>query len=254
MNKTIEQIATVKTGAIYFASGSLTRYDIRRKLGSFSVNTQLIRNIDDYINNKVPNILQPGYGSKYFSDYITLLITGAADIELIRPLRKYTRPLFKNDTEAVTIEFGYKDAAWSSVSQAIAIIVRFSATSGDSYLSIAVQDTGAKAKALAIEDGLLAVLDSAKNQNWISYPNELIPTLVFVAGFLIGLTALMVTNPVLKSLCIVIFGIAVYLVACRFSKGYCSFESTRQQRLNIFLKWFTAALAISILVLLLIQI
>jgi hypothetical protein len=219
-----------------------------RRLSTYSVNRQLIADIADTINNKVPAILHFG-NTNAFSNHTSLVLYGSMNSEVYAPLYRYAQPLFRNDTEALTIELLYKEEGDSASSSAIVIEIKFGHWSGDSYLSIALQD-GHKArdKVKAVEEELLRTLAPYKNRNWITYPNDFIPTLIFVAGFVIGLSSLMFTNPFLKFLCVLLFGAAIYYVAHRFTKGYCLFESRHQRRLDIFLKYLTGAIAIFIIV------
>lgn len=226
----------------------MERINTWRRLSSYSVNKQLLQSLEDFINNKIPRILYSRSWIPTFSDYSSLLLLGSKDSEVFRPIRKYTQPQFNNDIQELMIELAYKEAGWSGNSKAIVLQVRLGKNSGDSDLSIALQDDNAKEKIKSIEEGLLAVLEKNKNPNRITYPNEFIPTLVFVGGFLVGLFGLMLTQPLLKSLCIIIFGIAIYFVARRFTKGYCSFESARQKQLDRLLNWLTGAVALFVLI------
>jgi hypothetical protein len=208
----------------------------------------MIQNIADTINNKIPPILHFGSASA-FSGHTTLVLYGSDSSEIYNPLSKFTQLLFNNDTEALTIELLYKEEGDSFSSRAFVLEMKFGHWSGDSFLSIALQDYNkAREKVIAIEDALLAALAPNKNRNWVTYPNDFVPTLVFVAGFLIGLSSLMFTNPFLKALCVILFGTAIYYVAHRFTKGYCNFESRHQKRLDFFLNCLTGAIAVFILI------
>ncbi|HEX9509190.1 MAG TPA: hypothetical protein VF939_01815 [Puia sp.] len=226
----------------------MEKYTTWRRLSTYSVNRQMIQNIAETLNNKVPSILHFG-NANAFSNHTSLTIHGSDIREVYNPLSKYTQLLFNNDTEALTIELLYKEEGDSFSSLAFVLEMKFGHWSGDSFLSIALQDYNKpREKTIAIEDALLAALAPNKNRNWITYPNDFVPTLVFVAGFLIGLSSLMFTNPFLKILCVILFGTAIYYVAHRFTKGYCDFESRHQKKLDLFLNIFTGAVAIFILV------
>lgn len=219
-----------------------------RRLSTYSVNRKLIGDLADTLNNKVPAILHFG-NANAFSNHSSLVLYGSLSSEIYAPLEKYKQPLFRNDTEALTIDLLYKEEGDSASSPAIVIEIKFGHWSGDSYLSIALQDGHkVREKVKAVEEELLAALAPYRNSNWITYPNDFIPTLVFVAGFVIGLSSLMFTNPFLKFFCVLFFGAAIYYVAHRFTKGYCLFESKHQRRLDLFLKYLTGALAIFIVI------
>lgn len=224
------------------------KYTTWRRLSTYSVNRQMIQHIVETLNNKIPPILHFG-NADAFSNHTTLLLYGSESSEIYQPLHKYTRHLFQNDTEALQIELQYKEEEDSGAASAIVIEMKFGHASGDSYLSIAMQDDhNVREKVQAVEDALLRTINPNKNRNWITYPNDFIPTLVFVAGFIIGLCSLMLTNPFLKFGGALLFGIAIYYVAHRFTKGYCLFESKQQKRLDFFLGCLAAAITIFILV------
>lgn len=226
----------------------MEKYTTWRRLSTYSINRQMILNIADTLNNKIPSILHFG-NANAFSNHTTLILYGSGSSEVYRPFTKYTRHLFQNDTEALQIELLYKEEGNSASTSAIVVEMKFGHWSGDSYLSIAMQDGHkVREKVKAVEDELLRTIAPNKNRNWITYPNDFIPTLVFVAGFIIGLGSLMFTNPFLKFLCVLLFGIAIYYVAHRFTKGYCRFESKHQKRLDFFLGCLTGAIAIFVLV------
>jgi hypothetical protein len=228
----------------------------------------MIQNVVDFIQNRLPRILDFGDGApttpSYTSagrtatfpgitlyDYTTLTIYGSGSSKIYKPVNRYTQSQFNNDVQVVSIELGYTDERIAENSRAILILLRFGVTSEDSELSVTLQDNGAKEKAMMIVDQLLRVLEANKNMNGVFYPNEFVPTLVFVVGFIIGLSGLMFENKIMKSLCIIIFGAAIYFVAHRFTKGYCSFDSKHQNRLNLFFKWLTRAVVLFVIIMIL---
>ncbi|MES1160796.1 MAG: hypothetical protein ABUM51_08565 [Bacteroidota bacterium] len=222
-----------------------------RRLSTYSVNRQTLQSLADTISQKIPPLLQVG-GPAIFADHISLIVYGSDSSEVYRPLNKYTQLLFNNDTDRVMIELSYKEEGDSQSARAIVVELRLGHSRMDSYLSIALQDFNrAKEKVLAIEELLLTTLAPYQNRNWITYPNDFIPTLVFVAGFVIGLISFMFTNPFLKFLCLLFFGVAIYFVARHFTRGYCAFESRHQKRLDVLLNFLTGAVVIFLVVVLL---
>ena len=228
----------------------MEKYTTWRRLSTYSVNRQAILSLADTITDKIPPLLQIG-GPAIFADHVSLIVYGSDNSEVYRPLRKYTQLLFNNDTDRVMIELLYKEEGDSLSARAIVIELRLGHSRTDSYLSIALQDFNkAQEKVLAIEEMLLTALAPYQNRNWITYPNDFIPTLVFVAGFVIGLISFMFTNPFLKFLCLLFFGVAIYFVARHFTRGYCAFESRHQKRMDVFLNCLTGAVVIFLVVVL----
>jgi len=185
----------------------------------------------------MPGILSSSPGDHPLEGHTTLLLSGSEGAESFTPVSRYTQERFDDNIEKVALEFDYWAGQHINERQAIMLTIRFSSDSGDTDLTIALRTHGAREKVIALERGLLQKLEQNKNINWISYPNELIPTLVFVAGFLAFLFSFMLENPILKTICILLFAGAFYLVTHRFMKGYCSFDSIRQRRLDSIFKW-----------------
>jgi hypothetical protein len=240
----------------------MERYTTWRRLNTYSVDSSMIRNVTDFIRIKLPAIVHfgeappappssagptlPADGHGFY-DALSLSIYGSDNSMIYKPVNKYTQSVFDNDVQALSIELAYKGEGKPEDSKAIVLVVRLGQAMEDSELSISLQDSRAKEKVMLIEDALVRTLEPNKNKNRIAYPNDFIPTLVFVMGFIIGLGGLMFENPLLNSLSAIIFGTAIYFVAHRFIKGYCSFESNRQKRLNIVLNWLTGALALFVI-------
>jgi hypothetical protein len=229
----------------------MEKYTTGRRLNSYSVNYQLIRSLEDFITQKIPPILYSGRFVPDLSPYTTLTLVRPREGSIYRPIRAYNQPLFDNDVQVARIELSYKDPGSSIYSKAIVLVLRLGKSSDDNNWSIALQDDKPAEKARIIEQGLLEVLKPYENRNQVTYPNEFIPTLVFVAGFFSGAGSFLFTDLFLRSLCILLSGAAVYFLAHRFTNGYCSFESKRQQQLDLVLKLFTGALALFVLIVLL---
>jgi hypothetical protein len=220
----------------------MEEYNVQRKLRTYSVNIQLLQQIEEHIIDKMPGIMPTSPGESHLEGHTTLLLSGPGGTEHFTPVSKYTQQRFENNIEKVALEFSYWVGQYVSERQAILIAIRFSSDSGDTDLSITLRAYAAKEKVIDLERSLLQKLEKNKTINWIAYPNELVPTLIFVTGFLAFLFALMFENPILKTLLILVFAAAVYLVMHRFMKGYCGFDSVRQKRLDTIFKWTVFAI------------
>lgn len=225
-----------------------------RRLDSYTVTGRTIQHITNFIQTRLPHFLpaeKDDIGDLLYNN-TSLIVHGSRNSIVYKPVHKFTQTLFNNDINALSLELtckhqeGPEDPNDERI--AVVILLRFGRNREDSELSIAVQGKGAKETALKIEDGLLRTLEPDKNQNRIAYPNDFIPTLIFVAGFIIGLGGLIIENWILKSLCAVLFGAAFYYVAHRFTQGYCSFESVHQKRLDFLLRWLTRAIVLFVLI------
>jgi len=227
----------------------------------------MIQNVVDFIQSRLPAIVNFGGELSGFSKYsphtskfvpaptlydeTVLTIYGSGSSVVYKPINKYTQSRFNNDVQKVTIELSYHEEEKEEGSRAIMLSLKFSCDIEDTELSITLQDEDAKEKTRNVEEALLRVLEPNKNRNSFFYPNDFVPTLVFVIGFVIGLFGLMVENAFLKSGCTVIFGAAIYFVAHRFIKGYCSFDTPYQKGMDIFFLWLTRAVIAFIVIVLL---
>lgn len=224
-------------------------FSIQRKLSTYSVNNQLLRNIEGFVIDKIPGLISVSPGS--LEEYTTLSLSGPSGTEKFKPASKYKQQLFDNDIERITFEVNYYTASSPIERQAIVLIIRFSRSSDDTDLSISLKTQAAKEKALGFKESLLKQLGQNKNMNWIPYPNEVMPTLIFVGGFIALLFVLMLASPILKTIFLLFFAAAIYLVMHRFLKGYCSFDSNRQKRMDSMFKWtvntITAFIIVSLL-------
>jgi len=213
----------------------MEEYNVQRKLRTYSVNIQLLHEIEEHIIHKLPGIMPTSPGDNHLEGHTTLLLSGPGGAEHFTPMTRYTSQRFDNNIEKAALECSYWVGQYNE-RQALLLTIRFSSDSGDTDLAITLRTYAAKEKVIDLERSLLQKLEKNKTFNWVAYPNELIPTLIFVTGFLAFLFALMFENPLLKTICILLFAGAVYLVMHRFMKGYCSFDSRRQQRLNAIFK------------------
>ena len=223
-----------------------------RRLGSYSVNKRLIQSLEDFVNHKVPGILYSGRSSGRdfgravtdFSDRSYLTLIGSYESKIYYPIGKYAEAQFHNDIQKLVIGLKYISHGGSAKANAIVLEIGAGKSIGDTELWIALQADRAEEKIKLIENGLLVVMEPFKNRNGISYPNEFLPTFIFVLGFFIGIGTLMFDQPILKSLCVVLFSIAVWLVTRRFTKGYCHFDSSRQRRMDRMQTWLSVALLV----------
>jgi hypothetical protein len=218
-----------------------------RRLGSYSVNQRLIEGLEDFINHKLPRILYSGKGVTDLSDHSYLVLIGSKESEIYYPIGKYTQQQFHNDIQKMVIGLKYKSYGRSTDARAIVLELGSGKSIGDTELLIALHDDKGEEKLRLIEEGLLAVMEPYRNHNGVTYPNEFLPTFVFVVGFLIGIGTLMFEQPILKSLCFVLFCTAIWFVSRRFTKGYCHFESPRQRWLDKLQKGLSIALVLSAL-------
>src|SRR6187402_2420038 len=111
MNQPANQIAADRTAATGFAPTTVSRYDSRKNLQAYSVDLDLLRNITEYFDKGIPDILSLGREKISLSDHTTVTISSPEDITVFKPAATFTQKLFDSDTEAVTVELKYRHAA-----------------------------------------------------------------------------------------------------------------------------------------------
>jgi hypothetical protein len=232
----------------------MEKHATSRRLDSYTVTGRTIQHITNFIQNRLPHFLpaeNEEVGDLLYNS-TSLTIHGSRNSVTYRPVHKFTQTVFNNDINALSLELAFKGEEHTESPDAgqtaVVLLIRFGRAREDSELSVAIQGKGAKETTLRIEDGILRTLEPDRNRNRIAYPNDFIPTLVFVVGFIIGLGGLIIENRLLKSICAILFGAAFYYVAHRFTQGYCNFESNHQRRLDLLLKWLTRAIVLFMLI------
>jgi len=226
----------------------MEEYNIQRTLRTYSVTNQFLRQIEEHIMNKMPGLMPTSPGGDPLEGHTTLLLSGRAGAEHFTPAGNYTQQGFDNNVEKAALTFNYWVGQHADERQAFMATIRLSSYSGETDLSITLRAPAAREKVADLERSLLEKMEQNKNSNWIAYPNEIMPTLVFVLGFLAFIFTFMFANPILKTICILLFAGAFYLVTHRFMKGYCTFDSNRQKQLNAIFKLIVIAVSAFIIV------
>lgn len=225
----------------------MEKYTTRRELSTYTVNTSLLRELIHFAANGIPRLLNAG--SSYhqpipsLSAATALTIFGSDHSKVWSPATQFAEGSLHNDVQEIALEVTYVDSEIYP-HRAIVFELHLGRLQEETTLTIAVQDDKAREKTAAIEDALLQLMAPFSNRNRVTYPNDIVPTLVFIGGFLIGLGGLMLTNLALRFGCTLIFGLAVYYVAHRFIKGYCTFDTGLQKKMNRALSWGSIALAL----------
>jgi hypothetical protein len=220
-------------------------YSIQKKINTYTVDKAAIQNIENFLRQDVPKILnlplsQEGQAaSTFFKDNITFILYNSYSEEHFKTIADYKFPYFRNDISGLAIELKIEED--DEALNEFEITLSFSKDEEKCNLDIALTDENPMEKVMAIEGGLKSVMSYNKNTNWLLYPNG-IAILTFVALFL-GSTQLIAEPKRSNYFWIVgLFLVGVFM-ACRYFKGYCTFESKRQQQLDIWYRWFITGLA-----------
>ncbi|MBS1662291.1 MAG: hypothetical protein JST68_14700 [Bacteroidetes bacterium] len=228
----------------------MNRYNTKTPLGSYTISTQLVRQLTEFLSYSLPKMLS--------TDFIALPVTESTAITLFYSdrairyptLRDYHNDPFTGDLEGLDMELAWL-VKFDDATKAIVLHLAFNKEKDHNFLHMALQDTNADIALKTIEEQLLSILEKHKNSHRLIYRSEWFPPILFLAGGALGsLTFLMHTQP-WRSLFAIGFGLCVYLFAYPYFKGYSSFESRRQRQWNTIFQWFTAGVAGSILAVLL---
>jgi hypothetical protein len=220
----------------------MQRYDTTKRLGSYTITTQLVNKLTEFLAYSIPAMLS--------SDLSVLAAEDKTAITIIYPdhaikyarSREYHNDTFAGKTQGLEIELAHA-IKFQDCLKAIVVRISFHTDSDNNYLYMALQDENAEKELPTIEKKLLALLEQYKNNHSRIYRSEWFgPSIFVIGGFFGSLTFLTHTQP-LRALFAILFGVCIYLFAFRYIKGYSTFESPRQKRLDIFFNWFVAAIA-----------
>ena len=248
----------------------MQRYNMKTHLGSYTITTQLVKKITDFLSQTLPKMLSSDLSVMPAEESTALTIIYSDHAVKYPRLSEYHHDPFKGEIEGLQLELshlvkfsdvtewneGYEEGgAWRSSSdvvlKAIVVNLSFNKEKEDNYLYMALQDDSAEKELPAIESSLLAELEQYKNNHYLIYRSPWFTPIIFLVGGLFGsLTFLTHTQP-MRSLYAILFGICIYLFVFPYIKGYSTFDSRRQKNWNIFFRWFTAGVAGSILAIIL---
>jgi len=236
----------------------------KTRLGSYTINAQLVEKLTDFFNHTVPGMLSTDMSIMRTSDNTTLtLIYPDHAVRYPRASEYHDKP-FNGDVEGIELElkhvakFSDPKSGWieegesyrsnnDSVLKAIVVDLSFNKDKNNNYLYMALQDDGADKELNAIQNGLFTILEQHRNNHRYVYGSQWLPPLVFLAAGLFGsLTFLIHTQP-LRAMFTVLFGLCAYLFVYIHIKGYSEFESKWQRGWNAFLGWLGFGIAGAVL-------
>jgi hypothetical protein len=183
---------------------------------------------------------------------ITIIYQGEAEkFPKIREyLSQFPKLPFSNNIESLKIELAHV-AKHVDFEMAIYISLSFGREIDKNFLEIGLLDESAKGRLLGIKEEILSILEHYKNPNHLIYRNELFPTFLFMAGFALAILTYMNHSHLLRPIFGILSAICIYLVAYRYVKGYCTFDTVNQKARDGFFKWLTRGIAGAILAIIL---
>jgi hypothetical protein len=241
----------------------MQRYNTKTRLGSYTITTQLVQSLTDFLSRSLPKMLSSDLSVLPASEQTALTIFYSDHAVRYPRLSDYRHDRFSGEIEGIEMELShvvkFSDSTARSegrpgsedVFKAIVVDLSFNKEKDSNYLYMALQDDSAEKELPAIEKGLLEILRKHRNKHSLIYRSEWFPPLLFLAGGLFGSLTFLTHAQPLRSLYAILFGIAVCLFAFPYVKGYSTFDSNRQKNWNIFFNWFTAGVAGSVLAIIL---
>jgi hypothetical protein len=232
----------------------LEKISVVEAIGSYTVNKELIENLTICLQKRVRLLLSPALANANFEDKISITIIYPSAAEKFMTIREYLSDYlklpFRNSIEGLTIELAHV-VKHVDLEMALCVSISFGKEIGKTRLAIALLEESARGRLLGIKEELFSVMEHYKNPNHLIYPNEFLPTLLFVVG--VGLVILTCLNHslFLRPIFGIFSGICLYLVAYRYLKGYCTFDTVNQKRRDGFFKWLTGGIAGAILAIIL---
>lgn len=228
----------------------MQRYNTKTQLGSYTITTQLVKKITEFLSRTLPQMLSSDLSVLSAEECTSITLIYSDHAVKYPRLSEYRYDRFAGEIQGLRMELSHL-VKFSDATKAIVVSLSFNKEKEDNYLYMALQDDRAEKELPAIENKLLALLESYKNNHSLIFKSQWFPPVLFLAMGLFGsLTFLIHTQP-FRSLFAVLFGISVYLFIYPHIKGYSTFDSHRQKNWDVFFKWVTAGIAGSVLAIIL---
>jgi hypothetical protein len=234
------------------------------RLGSYTINAQLVEKLTDFFNHTVPGMLSTDMSIMRASDNTSLTLVYPDHAVRYPRASDYHNQPFNGEIEGIQLELSHvakfsDSTGWNeegesylgnpngTVLKAIVVDLSFNKDRDNNYLCMAIQDDGADKELNAIQSGLFSILEQHRNNHRLIYRSEWFPPVVFLAAGLFGsLTFLIHTQP-LRALFAILFGFCAYLFIFLHIKGYSEFETEWQRSWNAFLGWLGFGIAGAVL-------
>lgn len=225
----------------------MEKYGIKKRLDSYTIDEGLMEDLSQFFGETVSNTLSPDLaGFKIEENTAITLINTAGERLKYGNISNFHEYPFNNKIEGLEIELS-KVIRSGTYEKAIVLDLSFNKDKADNFIYLALQDSGAEVALSRIYQKLLSKLDSHKNRHSRIYRNEVLPTLFFEIGAVCGTLTFAIHEQPYRSLLAIAAGAGLYLFAYIYIKGYSTFDSRRQRRLDVVFKLLTVAIIAFIL-------
>ena len=228
----------------------MQRYNTKTPLGSYTITTQLVKKITEFLSQTLPAMLSSDLSVMPAEESTALTIIYSDHAVRYPRLSEYRHDPFKGEIQGLQMELSHL-VKFSDATKALVVNLSFSKEKEDNYLYMALQDDSAERELPAIESRLLSVLEQFKNNHHLIYRSQWFTPIIFLTGGLFGSLTFLTHAQPMRSLYAILFGVCIYLFVFPYIKGYSTFDSNRQKNWNLFFRWFTAGVAGSVLAIIL---
>jgi len=203
----------------------MERHAIRKRLGSYTIDQQLIDSLITFFYGTLPRGISPDLGAGNMEDSISILATHAGESILFNGIGAFRHYPLIIDELVIRLE---KMIHTESGDKAIVLQLSFGKEVEDNYLNLALQDVDAKARLSFICWQLLEDLAPHRNSHSRYYPNEGWHAAFFVVCAVFGTLAFAFPDPPYA----IVFGLAAVAgllgFTCITLFGYSSFDLAKQ--------------------------
>ena len=208
-------------------------------IGTYFITKSLIRNIEDFLRNNVPQILDCN-SEDTAALKMSISILDSFGEEKLPSIENHKHQFFRDDTKGIIIRYGFKQQ-----NKEIRITFRFGKEAKNSELSIYLPDKNARERVSAIEEGIGNILNQAKTINWLFHPNEYIAGAILLVGVGCGILSL---EDQYLTIARFYFGLifwvaAFYFAIYQYLKPYSMFDTNKQKKLNAIYNWLIGGAA-----------
>ncbi|HEY4288070.1 MAG TPA: hypothetical protein VGN00_13285 [Puia sp.] len=224
----------------------MQRYNTKTHLGSYTITTQLVKKITGFLSDTLPAMLSTDLSVLPAEESTALTIIYSDHAVRYPRVSEYRHDPFKGEIQGLRMELSHL-VKFSDATKAIVVNLSFNKEKEDNYLYMALQDDNAEKELPAIESQLLSLLEKFKNNHHLIFRSQWFTPIIFLTGGLFGSLTFLTHAQPMRSLYAMLFGICIYLFVFPYIKGYSTFDSNRQKNWNVFFKWFTASVAVSVL-------
>jgi hypothetical protein len=221
----------------YFSN--MQSYIKQLPLGTYLVSTSLLKRVESYLLNDVPEILD-WPNSDTSEVMISISIFDYFGEEKLRSIDQYKHSQFRDDTNGITVQYELK-----LHDKEIKITLRFGTEAKSSDISIHLTDQKAREKVSAIEEGIFDVLDQTKTINWFFHPIEYVAGAIILTATICGILAWDSNYAITTKfyLGMVFWLTIIYFIIYQFLKRYSTFDTNKQKHLNVIYNWLVGGMA-----------